>query len=253
MEQPAGVPAAPPAMTPVGVPQDAQPQPASTVPVGVLEDANSGRGWLAPTALTPPKGTWTFSDYELFVVGGSYAPTDNLQISASTLVPLTSDIPFLGLFSAKLRVGSAGNLHVAAAGSLFVFFDSSDDVSAGTIGGTATLCLDDGACRSHVTGYLAAGFASADQTAVPFLGSVAAAFGLTRRVKLVLEADTGFVAGEINDVANGFLGWYGLRFTSSAIGVDLGFVRPFGEDIDPDGLVLGFPFVSFTYRALPGA
>lgn len=220
------------------------------VPAGVIEDANSGRGWLAPTALTPPAGTWTFSDYELFIVGASYALTDAFQVSAATLLPITSDMPFVGLFSAKARLLSAGKLHVAAAGSLFVAVDSGDSVSAGAVGGTATLCLDDGACRSHVTGYLAAGLANDDQTVIPFIASVAVAARLGDRLKIVVEANTGFLTGEVNDIASGFLGWYGLRFYSSSIGVDVGFVRPFGEDVDAD-LVLGLPFLSFTYRQLP--
>jgi hypothetical protein len=42
---------------------------------------------------------------------------------------------------------------------------------------------------------------------------------------------------------------YGLRFTSSTIGVDLGFAKPLCEDCDLEELPMGFPFVSFTYRS----
>ncbi|MDQ3364789.1 MAG: hypothetical protein M3680_05110 [Myxococcota bacterium] len=76
-------------------------------------------------------------------------------------------------------------------------------------------------------------------------------YRVARLVKIVLEADTAFIAGEIDDTANGFLGWYGVRFTSRNIGVDLGFAKPICDGCE-DGLVMGFPFVSFTYRAFKG-
>jgi hypothetical protein len=81
---------------------------------------------------------------------------------------------------------------------------------------------------------------------VPFVGAVTLVGRLGRHVKLVAEVDTAFVAGQVNDVADGALAWYGLRFTSSMIGVDVGFVRPIG--VGDTGLVLGLPMVTFSYR-----
>src|SRR5690606_38975588 len=109
-------PMEPPAMEPPPVepmpdeppPAATQPPPAaepppSTVDAGVIADANSGRGWLLPTALTPPAGTWSFSSFELFVIGGGYAITDQLQVSLTTVIPLTSDFPIIGLLSGKYQ------------------------------------------------------------------------------------------------------------------------------------------------------
>lgn len=230
-----------------------------------MEDANSGRNWITPTALLPPEGTWSVSDFELFLLGVGYSPSDQLHISATTLLPIVEDMPFWMLLSGKLQVLNQGQLKIAAQGT-FTFVSVSDtDIDGnssrestwgGSLGGTATYCLDVD-CYSHVTGYLAGAFAKeSDSSAVPFIFGVSAVFKVARRIRLVFEADSAFVAGEINESIDGFLGWYGVRFTSRNIGVDLGFVKPIyygdGADGDDGPLVLGVPFVSFTYRGLRG-
>lgn len=231
----------------------APPPPTSTVDPGVLQDANSGRSWLSPTALTPPAGTWSFSDFELLMVSGGYAITDQFSISATTLLPIVEDMPFMGILSAKMQVIKSGRLRGAAQLAVFHLRDNSDidsdaALTVANLGGALTLCLDDG-CHSHVTGYLGAGFADQDQQAVPFVASLALTYRLGRHVKAVLEADTAFIAGDINETAEGLLAWYGIRFTSKMIGVDLGFAKPICDGCN-DGLVMGVPFVSFTYRSL---
>ncbi|MBA3820569.1 MAG: hypothetical protein H0X17_16885 [Deltaproteobacteria bacterium] len=237
--------------TPAPPPPGATVAATSTVDLGVVNDANSGRSWLSPTALTPPAGTWSFSDFELLFVSGAYAVTDQLQISATTLLPIAEDMPFFGMLSAKLQVLRSGRVRGAAhAAVLHVTEGSGAAVTIGTLGGALTLCLDDD-CHSHLTGYLGAGFADEEQSSVPFVASAALTFRVARLVKIVLEADSAFIAGEIDETANGFLGWYGVRFTSKNIGVDLGFAKPICDGCE-DGLVMGFPFVSFTYRAFKG-
>jgi hypothetical protein len=214
----------------------------------VIEDANSGRSWLAPTALTPPAGTWSFSDFELLFVGGSYAVTDQLQISATTMLPIFDSMPFVGMLSGKLQVVRAGRVRVAGQVAVTHFREDNTAATAGTVGGALTVCLDDD-CYSHVSGYLGAGIASEQQTAVPFLASASLALKVAKRVKLLFEADTGFVVGELDAVADGFLGWYGLRFTTQSIGVDVGFARPFCADCGDFPLPMGVPFVAFTFRS----
>ena len=236
-------------VAPAPDPMIAPAPPAPTVPRGIVEDANAGRGWVMPTALTEPAGTWSFSDFELLMISIGYSVTDDLSLSASTLLPLTEDFPFWLLLNAKLRVVNTGRFHLALQGAgTFVHVDS-DNASAGVLGAAATLCLDDD-CYSTLSGYLGAGFARQDQSALPFMAAGSLAYRVAKHVKLLLEADTGFIAGEIDAAADGFLGWYGVRFTSSIIGVDLGFVKPFCDGCEDTGLPLGLPFVSFTYRAL---
>lgn len=242
--------------------------PASITEQGTLEDANAGRVAVMPTALTPPKGAFSFEDYELFFIAASYAPTDNLVISATTMVPITSDF-YWGIASAKLQVVRQGNLHVAvqagAAGALThdttTTYDSMGNVIGETktsnggggfdLGGALTYCFDL-QCYSHVSAAAMAGFATHDNSSVPvaFMGGLVAKIG--SKVRLIAEADTAHLFGKINDQANGFLGWYGLRFTSRQIGVDLTLVKPFcgNGDCDSSTFPLGFPFVAFSYRSL---
>jgi len=250
--EPPLVPAEPPAPAPIVVaPPVVTPPPevpASTVDKGVVEDANSGRSWLSPTALTPPAGTWSFSDFELFVISGSYAISDQVSVSATTLLPIVKDQPFFGIGSVKAQIIKSGN--VRAALQLAIIHASDGDVStnAAIAGGAVTLCIDSD-CRSHFTGYLGAGFANQDQSSVPFVASAAATLRLNKRVKAVFEADTGFVVGDFSGTSDAFLAWYGLRFTSREIGVDLGFAKPICNNNCDVGLAMGAPFVSFTYRA----
>lgn len=247
----AAMPAPPPPPMPVA-------EPPPTKERGILEDANSGRSWLMPTALLPPEGTWSVSDFELFMLGAGYSPADNIQLSATTLLPIVEDMPLWLLLSGKVQLVDSGPFKLAAQGTFTYFSEDSGGETlstyGGSIGGAATYCLNVD-CYSHVTGYLAAAFAKdSSDSAVPFIVGGSAVFKVARRIRLVLEADSAFVLGEINENLDGFLGWYGVRFTSRNIGVDLGFVKPiyFGEGESDDPLVLGLPFVSFTYRGLRG-
>lgn len=228
--------------------------PGSTKEPGILEDANAGRSWLVPTALMPPAGTWWVSDFELFFAGAGYAPTDSTTVSVTTLLPIVEDMPLWALLSGSAQLVDAGQFKLAAHGTFTYFSESSGGSTlstyGGSLGGAATYCLARD-CYSHVTGYVAAAFAKdSDNSAVPFIVGGAGVFKVARRVRLVFEADSAFVLGEINENIDGFLGWYGVRFTSRNIGVDLGFTRPVG--VGDTGFVLGVPFVSFTYRGMRG-
>jgi hypothetical protein len=244
------------------------PEATTTVDRGTLEDANAGRVAIMPTALTPPKGTFAFEDKELFFITASYAVTDQLVISGTTMVPITSEL-YWGLISAKLQVVKQGNLRVAVqAGAVGVAtkdssttYDSMGNVigemdtttSGGgfDLGAAATYCFD-ADCYSHVSAAAIAGLATHGNSAVPvaFTGGLVAR--IASKVRLIVEADTAHMFGNIDEQADGFLGWYGVRFTSREIGVDLALVKPFCSDCSSsdDPFPLGFPFVTFSYRAL---
>ena len=256
---PAPMMAQPPPVQPLVI---QPPTPASTGDKGIIDDANAGRSWLSPTALTEPAGTWSFSDFELLMISLGYSVSDQLSLSATTLMPITSDFPFWLLVNGKYQIVKSGHLRVVAQGAISYVSvkDSSIDsmgnststrasVSGAVVGGAATYCIDD-ECHSTLTGYVGAGFAHEKQSAVPVLFSGALAFAVNQHVKILLEGDSGYIAGGgIDQAANGFLAWYGVRFTSKIIGVDLGFTRPICDGCDSP-LVMGVPFVSFTYRAL---
>ncbi len=242
------------------------PEVTTTVDPGTLEDANAGRVAIMPTALTPPKGTFSFEDWELFLISASYAVTDQLVISGTTMVPVTSDV-YWGFLSAKLQVVKQGNLRVAvqagAAGAATKDTQTTYDTMGNPIGtmstttsgggfdlGAAmTYCFDTG-CFSHVSAAAAAGLATHGNSSVP-VGFMAGIVGkVSTKVRLIAEADTAHMFGKISGQADGFLGWYGVRFTSRQIGVDLALVKPFCSDCSSNTFPLGFPFVTFSYRAL---
>lgn len=250
-QQQPGIPAPPPvasgpgsappaAVGPDGDPIDPDADPAS------FSDANATTSFLMPTALMPAAGSFGFHDYELLIIGGSYAPSNNLLFSLSTLVPLFDEQPFVGLASAKVQMYRGPSLRVAAHGALF-FVTDEDGFTSGTLGAVATLCLNV-ECSTHVSGYAAAGLVNDNDNEVPLIFSGSLAARITDRVRFLTEVDTGVVTGEVNEVSDGFLLWYGLRFTSRHISGDIGFVKPIYEDAD-DELPIGLPVVSFTFRS----
>jgi|GEM_PF-1846670 len=235
-----------------GNPDDALPPAGPGVPGGVVEDANSGRQFIAPTALAAPAGTWAFHSYELFFVGLTYAATDRFSISLTTLPPILEDLPLVLVGSAKLKLIESSGWHMAASAVVAHGSDDGDGVTGGLFGGAVTRCLDRD-CHSTLNGYAAAGVAldpDADQSAVPIVVSLGLTQRITPRIKLLLEGDFGAATNEIDDLDDGFLLWYGARITSRNLGVDLGFARPIcGDDCD-GSLVLGLPWIGFSYRPI---
>jgi len=230
--------------------------------LGVIEDANSSNSFITPTALTAPAGTWWFSDIDLFLVSGGYAITNEFQVSAMTLIPVSKDQPFWGVFNGKFQFLKQGRLRLAAQAALMTVeddkntYDSNGNSTgstsqwyfAGEVGGAATLCFDD-ACRSHGSLFVGAGFAQGDNSAVPVVVAGSIAARINKHVKLIGEIDSGFIAGKI-DISNGALVSYGVRFTSRNLGVDFGFMKPLVKGWDDiDVLPLGLPYLSFTYRS----
>ena len=229
----------------------------STKQAGILEDANSGANFITPTALMPPEGTWSFNSTELFFLGASYSFTDQVLFSIQTLVPIVPDEFQPYMLTGKFGLVDSGQVHLALhgalAGSILNDGDQNDSFNTLTLGGTLTFCLD-GECHSYLNGYAGLGFLLAsdvDQTSVPVVFGGALAKKLGRHVKLLIEVDSGAVIGDYDEVADGVLGFYGLRFAYSSIAVNAGLVRPFGPDVEMDAFPLGFPWVGFTYRGLP--
>jgi len=221
----------------------------------VAADPNIDRAFLQPTAMTQPRGTFTYNNYELLLHGLSYGVTDNLQVSLTVLSPITTDIPFLGIASIKWRVQAAERLHLALQGSLtyvhsFNSSDSGDAFSFG-VGAYASVCLreDCSSLLSATVNYqlAVASDSSGHLNLLIYGGSIV--HRVSNHVKLLAEITTAAGQSDTSGLDNipGFLFSYGVRFFTGSVAGDIGFIKPVG-DSGNDGLLLGIPFVSVSYR-----
>lgn len=220
------------------------PPPVPAVDAGVADDAASGRGWVMPTALTAPAGTWTLSSSELYMASASYAVTDRVTLGIGAVLRSTS--AGAGL-DAKLQLARSGRLRVAAQGMVTAFRNPDvampGTVALGSLGGAVTLCIDV-SCGSQLSTYLGLGLARHDTTSALVLDAESLTLKITSRMKLIFEFDRGISGG----FGNGSLGWYGVRFIGRSLALDLGLATPVDRDIR-SWLGSTLPFVAVTYRS----
>jgi len=220
---------------------------------GITEDASADHGWVMPTALTAPAGTWTLSDFELLGVQAGYAITDRLAVSVGAVLPVSSFKA--AILDTKLQLIQAGRVRVAAQGLLAHAWSSDDAalyktsgrnvdmLTLGSAGGVATLCIDAG-CRSHLSGYLGVGLLWDGDPSAALLAGASLTFSLTTHWKAMFEIEDG--AGY--DFVKGTLGWYGVRITSSSFCLDFGIAKPLGAATAKWGSS-SMPFLGLTLRS----
>ncbi len=218
-----------------------------------MADPNIDRGFILPTAMTQPKGSLTYNNYELVFHGLTYGITDDLQISGTVLAPLTKDFPFIGFGSLKGRLVRAERFHLSLLGSVTYAtgISGSDDDNFYTLGagGFASFCLNSD-CSSLLNAQLS--YQLADASGAPsvahlFVYGGSAVIRLSKHVKLLGEVTSagGGVDGEFESL-DAALFSYGVRFHSGSIAGDVGFIKPvFDSD---DELLFGIPFINFSYR-----
>jgi hypothetical protein len=215
---------------------------------GAYDDPNLDRSFLVPTAMTQPKGSLTYSNYELALHGLTYGFTDRLQGSLTILPPYVDDIPFVAVLSVKGQVVRSDRLHLALQGST-TFASADHDSAAAFSGGTLfSACISED-CASLVSLGLTVLFSNQDEDYIlSYSGSLTQK--LSEHTKLLVEMvsaayhddDTGYHG------APGFLLNYGIRFHGHNFAGDVGFMRPVGFE-DDGNIAMGLPFVNFTYRA----
>jgi hypothetical protein len=186
-------------------------------------DPRADFAFLAPTALTQPKGTVTLSLYELLMLRATFALTDRVQISAGLALTVFAGWPAWEL-GIKIAVFEAGRLHLAlAAEHLGVQGAWSGSLVMGG-GAVATYCLDDGCASMVSTSVLAGVIYSTHDEGAPdteetgVLISPSFVLALARRLKAVAELH--IIAAEPRDGA-----WLaGLRVPFPRFAIDLGAV-----------------------------
>lgn len=220
-------------------------------------DASVDRNVLSPTAETIGKGDFTVNSYELLVIGGTYGITDDVQISASTLVPITTDIPFVLLSAVKWNFLQTGRVLLSLQPHLQYASDSGDTIGGIGAGILADFLLDDKgdfvvtlaetntmAFGNNIDGGLSDGFI------VTLMAGINARVG--RKVKLMAEfllpGGVFWDEGRTELLEEALLFNYGIRFFGESVAVDLCFLRPAHPDMDAEGLLMGFPYLTFSAR-----
>jgi hypothetical protein len=156
-------------------------------------DSGMDQGWLAPTALTQPAGTFTLQDHELVVLAATWAPIERLQVTvAGGTLPGLSGL----LASAKVRVFDVGRFHLALlGGGAFDFHEFA--TGKHVMGGAAA-----SACLSATCGALVSVFGMAGPywitgtrddggpaSGIRILFGANAFIPLSQHLKLLLEVD----------------------------------------------------------------
>ncbi len=225
------------------------------------DDPNVDRVVLLPSAETQPAGTIAINDYELLMVGLTFAPTDNLQVSATVLPPLKNVSLFANL-TAKYRLVGSGRLHLALQTGLAYLYD--DDVGDGGDTGLtsdslvlqggvlASLCLD-GACGWQASASaiamvpVAGNYNGSTRLGVVYGGGITGL--IAAHAKLLFEVDSivtedlyqGYQSG-VGELGSGAVSG-GIRLFGRRVAVDLVAVRPF-KLRGP----IALPFVELSFR-----
>jgi hypothetical protein len=216
-------------------------------------DPSADRAWYTSTALTQPRGSFTFNDvslgdFGLVFLGASYGITDNLQVGAMVLPPVADGVPFVGVLNVKMGGPITRDFHVAAVATGFILGEGVEGLPhwAATIGGVGSLCVDHG-CGTMVSAFAYLGFMKGQNASTtPLFYGASAVVRVTRRVKLLLEADSATVIGEGEGIDGGLV-TYGIRFVGRELAGDIGFAKPFQNDSE-DQFILGIPVFTLTYR-----
>jgi hypothetical protein len=186
---------------------------------------NRSRLFFGPSAEMLKKGEGYISDFELFLVGGSYGVTDNITIGGGTIVPGTTDVFFL---TPKIGFSPKPNVHLATGVLMFGSWKTDDRV--GVYYGAATI----GSSEGNVTAGIGYGFDGADVVSKPVF-MLGGEKRVSRRVALVTE--NYFVSGVDPLIGGGF------RFLGEKISADLGFLH-----VQSDGDGLTIPLVNFVAK-----
>jgi hypothetical protein len=241
----------------------AETAPAETAPAEVdgaaaqarMRDASIDRGFIVSHAETLPEGMWALNSYELVGIGLSYGITEDVEVSIISLVPIVAGMPLVAAPSVKWAFHRTEDQVLSA--KLGLNYIGISDVGGGTF--SAGLYHDfffdpDGFYSMHLGVEVGGFFGQLD-------GSVGTADGafllfdlgfsaqLSDSIKLMAEfllpaATNGeeFAVSPIMNVT------YGIRWFGEGLSVDLGFLRPFGDEDLGDVLIMGVPYVAFSGR-----
>lgn len=214
-------------------------------------DASNDRGILTSHADTVGKGQWNFNSYQLFFAGVTYGATDRLQLSATGLIPMHSEMPKAGVISGKyafyrgergvlsasLNLGGVG-LEVFDPSTMVYFMGASVQ---GDYHLNRTVILHGGLdVQTPLEDFAQSAFMRASGGVTVQATSFMRVLG---EVVVPLMTEDGGTDMPQFVAAN-----YGVRFHNETLAADLTFVRPVGGEFSDSDFVLGVPFVAFSAR-----
>ncbi len=218
-------------------------------------DASVDRGVTTGHAETIGKGNWTINSYQLFLIGATYGFSDDFQLSATTLLPIIEDIPFVFALAPKYVVARGDQFALALRGDVWVGARSGTTLGRASVGPVFDYYFDrQGRYAFHAGLNIGGVFGGFDNSGISFAEGLLIGLdlgftlGVAKGFKLIVEGQlfAGYSAAGFN-VAEVALLNYGVRFHGRDLAVDLTFLRPIG-DVDVGPLVMGVPFVAFSAR-----
>jgi hypothetical protein len=185
--------------------------------------------FLMPTAYTMPKGTSCFSDYELFFINYSFAPTDRTQIGAFSLFPITTE--FLKTFTIGIKQNYFQQKNTESAAWL-VFNPETQGISIGNV-----ISVDFKKTSVHLG---LSGLNAEGSDSWEYLFMLGGKAPISKNADFIVEFENTNSAMENN--FEGVLS-LGLRFKGKRISWDFAGIRPLGVDM---GYLLFFPLIKAT-------
>lgn len=184
---------------------------------------------LMPTAYTMPTGSTYFTDYELFFLNFTFAPTERTHVGFFTLFPVTTD--FLQTFSVGIKQNylRAENLESAA---WFAFTPEIEGISIGNV-----VSLNKKKSSLHLGISAVKGF---DAKKWEYLFMAGGKLDISERTALITEYESS--SSMIENDLSGFM-IVGIRFKGDRVAWDIAGIRPLFEDT---GEILFLPFIKAT-------
>lgn len=201
----------------------------------LLTDPDYNTVMLTPTPETLDAGDMYFRNFELFLINVGYSPSDAVDLSAGTIIPITGDFVF-GTLGAKVRLLSRATAPVGLAltGSVLFTEDHRFATFGGVIGiGDRERSLNLAVNRSESDG---------DDSGLWFM--LAADTRLTNRSKFIIEYgnSTEAIGDDDEDDFNGLIN-VGIRWFGERMSFTLSGIRPLEETGDD---FLLFPLAMFS-------
>lgn len=196
--------------------------------------------FFLPTAFTPPQGTKTFRDFELFFLNFGYSPTSSTVVSGGFLFPITTEFQLLTLGVKQQLFQTQTGTAMAITGNITI--PVSDDAEGSLYNGNLLFShrVAEGRYEDAFGVHAALGYWKGTE-------SEEGAFTLGAGAEVRLTANAKFIAeyyGPTEEPEVGFM-TLGFRLHGDKLSADIAGVRPLEAE---GGDFLFFPLLVVNYR-----